>query len=883
MKKFLFLSFFICSLISYGQENCTYRAMILDSLNLPVYDASITAFDENDNSAGYTFSDNQGEFKLEMPCGKSYELEIEHLSYKPLVHKVNLDKSKREKITLKQSTVQLKDVIAKGRVPIKMKGDTIEYDADSFKTGEEEDLEDILKKLPGIQVENGKVYYQGKQINSIKVEGREIFGGNTKLLTKNLPSDAVDKIQLNKKFKSNPFANSLQDDEQPQLNITLKEDKKNLIFGNITAGGDADKHYDLQEKLFRFSRKTDATLISDFNTFGKEVFSNEDYFQFLGGMSEFTEEGGSMALRNSMRNVMFGAGDKATSMKNHLGALHFGYEPNNKMNVTAFALATDNDLNYKSTTERIYPEFTQRDENTNKQNIFSFISRLKIDYNLDSKSNLKYRVNFNQQNADNSAEITSFLNDDSTPIQFRNSKNKRENSNLLQRLSYIRKVGSNDNFGLYLTHSYQKEAPDLKLNSTEELFPSFFNFKPTTDGYILNQKEDLSSNTLQGLAIYNHLITNLSNLRIKMGANYSRQNLENQILDSNQPIVNEFTPADMSFNFTELYADATYTRKFDKLKVDVGAGLHHYKTENKGNRTNSERNITRVLPHLEAEYAFSLSKSLNLNYNHSYEIPQVKELTDAYNINNYYSIFRGNPDLKETKFHQIDLSYRVFNAFSFFNLWVNASYTRKLDNIRTEGLFEDLVQFTSPFNSDIPEDTWTARLYGSKRFTKMYSLKLNASASVATFASRNNLIDLENTSTLYSATLTNTLKIRKKLEINAGISFLQNKYTNDFLDNEFINLNPFLKTAWVLSDKLLFQSEYTFNNQYSNGDNINRNHDLMASIRYKPAKRVYTYLSAGNLLNNNQIVSNSYNDFYTVINTRQTLGRYIIASVKVKF
>src|SRR5690606_18212537 len=188
------------------------------------------------------------------------------VNYEPLLIQVDLTKNIRQEIYLSNSTVKLKDVVAQGRVPIKMKGDTIEYDADSFKTGSEESLEDILKKLPGIQVEDGKVYYQGKEIRSIKVEGREIFGGNTKLLTKNLPSDAVDKIQLNKKFKANPFANSLQDEEQPELNIVLKEDKKNLIFGNVTLGGDANDHYDVQEKLFRFSRKTDATLISDFNT-----------------------------------------------------------------------------------------------------------------------------------------------------------------------------------------------------------------------------------------------------------------------------------------------------------------------------------------------------------------------------------------------------------------------------------------------------------------------------------------------------------------------------------------------------------------------------------------------------------------------------------------
>src|SRR5690606_32345988 len=89
-----------------------------------------------------------------------------------------------------------------------------------------ENLEDLLKKLPGLEVENGKVYYEGKEIKTIKVGNREVLGGNTKLLTKNLPADAIDKVQLNKKFKANPLSNSLSDDEEAMLNIELKKNKK---------------------------------------------------------------------------------------------------------------------------------------------------------------------------------------------------------------------------------------------------------------------------------------------------------------------------------------------------------------------------------------------------------------------------------------------------------------------------------------------------------------------------------------------------------------------------------------------------------------------------------------------------------------------------------
>lgn len=883
MKQLTTFFLVIISVWASAQENCTFRGMILDSLDLPVFDASVSAFDEENQSAGFTFSDKEGEFRLDMPCGKKYEIEIEHIAYEPKLIRIDLDRSKRERIQLNSSKVTLKDVIAQGQVPIKVKGDTIEYNADSFKTGNEEDLEDILKKLPGIQVEDGKVYYQGKQINSIKVEGREIFGGNTKLLTKNLPADAVDKIQLNKKFKANPFANSLQDEEQPELNIVLKEDKKNLIFGNITVGGDAQEHYDLQEKLFRFSRKTDATLISDFNTFGKEVFTNEDYFQFLGGISEFSEEGGTSALRNSMSSVMFGTGEKATEMKNHIGAFHFGYEPKDRLNITAFALATDNRLNYASTTERIYSEFSQRDENINDQNIFSFISRLKIDYTVNKKSNLKYRVNFNVQEQDNLADVTSFVDDDPLPALFRKTRNDRKNSNIYQRLSYIRKVWKDDNFGIYLTHSAQKENPDLYLNSTEEPFTGFFNTTEGMDGFELNQFQELANNTFQGLAVYNHLITNLSNIRIKLGANFSAQDLATQIFDRNSLILNDFTPSEMQFDFSEIYADATYTRKIEKLKFDIGTGIHKYKTDNTGTHRSSHLNLTRLLPHFTAKYDFNTGSALNFSYEQTFEIPQIRELTEAFDINSYFSIFQGIAALRETRFHQANLSYNLFNYFKFFNLYAGITFSQKLDNIRTEGFFNELIQFSSPFNSKIPENNWSANLYTSKRLNKIYTIKLNGFASWSEFGSRNNNIELNNENEFYTATLTNNFKFKKKVELDAGLTFSNYTYRNELNESTFTYWTPFAVLAWMVNEDFLLQSDYEFNYQFADGKNLNNNHELKASLRWQPAKKTYLYLNLGNILGNDRIVTNSFNDFYTTVNTRETLGRYYTVSVRYKF
>ncbi|MDO5655862.1 MAG: outer membrane beta-barrel protein [Flavobacteriaceae bacterium] len=883
MIKYFVAFILLCSVNMSAQENCNFRGMIVDSLSLPVFDASISAFDENNKSAGFTFSDKEGEFKLDLQCGKTYEIEIEHIAFEQKIIRIELDKSRRERIDLKSSKIALKDVVAQGRMPITIKGDTIEYDADSFKTGNEENLEDILKKLPGIQVEDGKVYYQGKQINSIKVEGREIFGGNTKLLTKNLPSDAVDKIQLNQKFKANPFANSLQDEEQPELNIVLKEDKKNLIFGNISIGGNADKHYDLQEKLFRFSRKTDATLISDFNTYGKEVFSNEDYFQFLGGISEFSEEGGANSLRSSMNSVLFGSGDKSASMQNHLGAFNFGFEPSKKLNISAFALAIDNNLKYKSSISRFYSEFKQHDENINDQNIFSFISRLRLDYTINNKSNLKYRINFNAQNEDNITDITSFIDESESPALYRKTAHDRQNSNLYQRLSYIRKVGRDHNFGLYLTHSIQNETPHLYLNSTEEPFSGYFSVTPEEGNYNLNQLQELTSQTFQALSVYNHLITNLSNLRVKIGANINHQKLDNQIFDKNTLINNEWTPTRMNFDFTELYADATYTRKINKFKFDLGTGIHRYNSENTGSHAGHSIEITRLLPHFQARYEISSSNSLNFTYKQTFEIPQIRELTEAFNIQNYYAISQGNSMLRETRYHQARLNYSLYNFYKFFNLFASVSYNQRLDNIRNEGYFNNLIQFSSPFNSKTPEENWNTYLYVSKRFTKIYTLRINGNASWSNFSSRNNNFELNNQNTLYTANMANIFKFRKKFEFESGLKWSNFNYTNELNTSEFTDWTPYTTFAWSVNEDFLIQGDYEYRLQYSEGEEINSNQNLNISFRYRPAKRVYLYFTAGNLLGDDKIVRNGFHDFYTSISSREILGRYFVGSIRYKF
>src|SRR5690606_16690217 len=144
----------------------------------PVFDASVSAFNSKNEGVAFTFTDIEGHFSLDVPCGQNYDLEVEHYEYESYSQNLLVDKSKSLKIKMKKSAVSLQEAVSKAKQPITVKGDTIEYDADSFRTAADENLEDLLKKLPGLQVEDGKVYYEGKEIKTIKVGDREVLGGN---------------------------------------------------------------------------------------------------------------------------------------------------------------------------------------------------------------------------------------------------------------------------------------------------------------------------------------------------------------------------------------------------------------------------------------------------------------------------------------------------------------------------------------------------------------------------------------------------------------------------------------------------------------------------------------------------------------------------------
>ncbi|MCP4071568.1 MAG: carboxypeptidase regulatory-like domain-containing protein, partial [Hyphomicrobiales bacterium] len=226
---------------------------------------------------------------------QSYKVTTSYLGYLPQTITVNTTKQDLTKnFVLKENPNQLDEVILNYTPPVTVKKDTITYKVDAFVTGEERKLREVLKKLPGVEVDRiGNVTVQGKRVTKVLVEDKTFFTGNSKLAVNNIPADAVDKVEILDNYNEVAMLKNLQDSEDMAMNIKLKEDKKKFAFGDVEVGAGIKDRYLVHPTLFYYSPKTNVNLIADFNNQGIKSFGFRDYLEFEGGFGKLMGDASS--------------------------------------------------------------------------------------------------------------------------------------------------------------------------------------------------------------------------------------------------------------------------------------------------------------------------------------------------------------------------------------------------------------------------------------------------------------------------------------------------------------------------------------------------------------------------------------------------------------
>ncbi len=312
MKRSVFIFLFWFALQTFAQE-IVVQGRVTDSLQQALPYANIMSEAIQQKQAPvFTMTDEKGVYKLHLLRKYAYQVSVLYMGYQSAHFQVDsLSNSFTKNIILKPAKNQLNEVVIKADLPVKVSQDTITYKTDRFKTGEERKLKDILKKLPGMEVDkNGSVSVMGKKVSKVLVEGKPFFGGGTQLAVDNIPADAVDKVVAIDDYNSVNFMKGLTDEQKMIINIKLKQGKKHFVFGDLEAGGGNNRHYIGKTNLFYYSPKTNLSFLSNLNDTGEAPMNFSDFMRFEGGITDLGK------LKSSFQNFKW-------MMKNDGGGTFF--------------------------------------------------------------------------------------------------------------------------------------------------------------------------------------------------------------------------------------------------------------------------------------------------------------------------------------------------------------------------------------------------------------------------------------------------------------------------------------------------------------------------------------------------------------------------------
>lgn len=892
MNKILCFVAFLFTSLSFSQS-VRFDGFIQDDQKNPLEMANIMAINNGTKAMdSYGITNDKGKFQLTLKPNTAYTIKVSYLGMKSKeIAVATKSENISQSIVLDGTGIELEGVEIVREMPVSIKGDTIVYNADSFKSGTERKLEDVLKKLPGVEVNaDGEIEVEGKKVSKLMVEGKDFFDGDTKLGVKNIPADAIDKIQVLRNYNEVSALKGLENDQDNvAMNIKLKEGKKNFWFGDVTAGigvAELDSRYVINPKLFYYSPKYSINLITNFNNIGELPMTAQDYFKFTGGFKNMMKKGGSnFNVSSNDVGISLLRNNRAKEIETKFGATNFAYSVNKAWNISGFGILSTSktDLETKSQTTYLGSGDQQkRDEETHQKNnlgLFKLSSTYKPNDKFQFDYDILTKLTKQEENTD---LLRQQVVNNITGSENIFTDKKQDPTSINQNLSLYYTQSDKNIFAFEMQHLYQDENPFYNANLRTQPF-NLLGYTPGQQRNDLNQDRFVKTNKVDAKLDYYYMVTPKSNINITLGNTYSYQNFNShifQILDNGDKndLNGSTNNNDVNYNFNDTFLGFHYKILAGKFTLTPGLSLHSYTMTNTQSGTDYSQNFIKILPDFFALYQIKKSETLTYNFSLTNDFTDINQLAEGYVLSDYSSLFRGVRSLENATSQVHSLRYFKYNMFNFENIFANATYTRKVDAIKTEADFEGINQSSVPYNSNLADETLSGMGNYGRSFLKNYKASATASLNWSKFNNRQNGEPATTESFTQSYTVKASTNYKNLPNIEFGYNMLINKYSG----STFYTDKPFAKLDYYFLDSFSFVSEYEFYHYYNGNKSVNNEYDfLSASLIYQKKNSKWEYkIAATNLLNTKYLNDDNFSQFSTRVSQYTVQPRYIIFSMK---
>ena len=898
MKNLLVLLSLIFTNFLFSQ-NITFQGVVNDTTDVPLEMANVMAVNQITKAVdGYSITNDKGKFQISLKANTKYNVRFSYLGLKTknlIVETTTQDITKA--VRLLSDPNQLNEVEIVREMPVTIRGDTIIYNSDSFTTGTERKLEDVLKKLPGVTVNaDGEVEVEGKKVQKLMVEGKDFFDGDTKLGVKNIPADAIDKIQVLRNFNEVGALKGLENNEENvAMNIKLKSGKKNFWFGDMTAGvgiGHKEARYEVNPKLFYYSPKYSINVISNINNIGELPFTVQDYFKFTGGFRSMMKKGGTnFNISSNDLGLSLLRNNRAKEINTQFGATNFSFNPNKALTLSGFIIfsGTKTDIETKNQSSFLNPDGTirnkeKRDELTQQKSnlgLYKFTST----YKPNTKLQLDYDVLAKQSVQDESSSLDQSIFNSNSILVSNQSILSAKNQNpfsINQNLSAYFTQSEKNIFALEMQHLYQDEDPFFNANLQDQPF----NF----NGYFLNQNRNrinqnrfVKTNKIDAKLDYYYTITPKSNINVTLGITNSVQNFNSsifQILDNGT--INNINSLEnknnVKYQFNDVFLGLHYRFLTGKFTFNPGFSLHKYNTFNDQLGSRVRDDFYRVLPDVNFLYQIKKSQTLSYNYALTNDFTDIKNFAAGNTFNSYNSLFRGNRFLENAISHTHSLRFFKYNMFNFENVAGNLSYSKRINPIKNAANFSQINQSSTAINSNFADETISGFASYGRSFLRYYKASANLASNWSKFNNIQNGVQQTNESFTQNYGVKASTNFKELPNIELGYNYT----VNDYQGIKFFTERPSVRLDYYFLNAFSFVSEYEFNHYTNSTKTVDNEFDfLTASLIYqKKGSKMEYKVSGTNLLNTTSLNDDSFNQFSTRTSQYSVQPRYLILSLK---
>lgn len=898
-KTFLlpFLLFVLSSQIIVAQK-ISVRGQLVDSAGVALPSATILILSAGDSSlVNFGVSGSDGRFEIKNLSRQNYLFKATFVGYAPIMKQIAPTYEPVVDLGVLKMSPQSKlldEVSIESRAPVVVKKDTIEFNAESFKSIKQNAVvEDLLKRLPGVEVDaDGTIRAQGEQVKRVTVDGKNFFGNDPKLATRNLPADAIDKVQVFDKKSDQTIFSGIDDGQREKtINLELKEEKRNGVFGNLLAGAGTDSRYQGKANINRFKKGQQFSFLGMANNTNDQGFSIDDYLSFTGASQQMMGgSGGSTRVESNSSSVPLNTGGRNKGlMDSYAGGLNFNNEFNKKteLNASYFYNYLDHDvttttdrINYFSTGDLTFNQ-NSRQHNTNANHRINTV----LDHKIDSLNSVKLTTSFSYNETDAFENSTSqnygvdgSIENESERITSSDGATATLNTTLLWRHRFAKKgrtLSTNLTFGI--TDSNRDGQQDATNTYYEE---------DTTIEYVL-QTNDQTTENLSYSAGFSY--TEPLGNRKYLEASYSfRQNLNDvdrrvYDLNSGESIFNSELSNQYQSDYQYHRAGLNFRMNKSKYNVTVGTSLQQTSLNGELILSNStiEKSYQNILPVVRFNFDFSSNRHLRLDYETSVQEPTIQQLQPVVDNSDPLNLTVGNPDLRPAYAQSWRLHFITFNPANFISLFAFANATYTTNYIATSQTYtEQQVRTSKPVNVDN-----NLSLSGNATFSfpvqKLFS-RLGITASATHENGVNVLNDLESNiaQNTIGGTLRYNFRYKEVFDINlsANISRESTEYESNSEDDQL-----FFNKKYMAEMNLSFLKNYSLNTEFeyliyeSKTTDYKQDIPLLnisVSRSFLKAKSGELKFSVNNVLDQSIWVSQQADVNYFERQIANTLGRY---------